>query len=310
MHALDDVAAEIEYSIVENRHRRYKGKKTLEQRKVDFRARTLREEIKDALGVPPGNNRRTINFDELNKDHDIFLKYLTEVCRKEDGGLHRAVSYTSQRSSLTFLYRRYNETQPIEFSTGLSESMLGVKNLCAQAQQHGEGNIEDGDRALSWRLYEKFNEWFLIEGTPEGIFGKAFSVLCVNLAARGKSTAQVCTKHMQWHDDCLSIAFAHVKDSQDGSDPIKKLPRSIYCNPLTHSTCPLTAIFDYAVLHGDVIKNPEDSLFPGSLANQAQRFGKLVKKYVKSTKLRSKMTLVLRSKISVFTRGENVPIQS
>ena len=88
------------------------------------------------------------------------------------------------------------------------------------------------------------NEFFLMEGTEEVMFGVAFSTLCVNLVAWGKSTAQVCTKHMRWTGDCMNIAFAHLRDAQDGTNSIKKLPRNIYCNPLKRSCCPLTALFD------------------------------------------------------------------
>ena len=216
----------------------------------------LRSEIRDALGEPPGHNRCTVDFEKLNQNIDVFLEYITN-CRKADGALHRAVSYTGMRSSLGHLYRRYDLVQPTSVSLDLKEAMAGTKNLCAQAQQHGEGNIEDGVRPLSWELYEQMNWFFLMEGTEEGIFGVAFSTLCVNLACRGKSTTQVCTKHMRWSGDCLSIAFAHLKDAQDGSISIKKLPCSIYCNPLNHSTCPLTALFDYAALNPDTIRNPK-----------------------------------------------------
>ena len=102
------------------------------------------------------------------------------------------------------------------------------------------------------------NEFFLVEGIEEGMFGVAFSTLCVNLADRGKSTAQVCTKHMRWTGDCMSIAFAHLSDAQAGTNNIKKLPRSIYCNPLNRSCCPLTALFDYAALNPDTIRNPKE----------------------------------------------------
>ena len=204
----------------------------------------LRSEIRDALGDPPGHNRRTVDFEKLNENISVFLEYITS-CRKADGALHRAASYTGMRSSLGHLYRRYDLAQPPSVILDLKEAMAGTKNLCAQAQQHGEGNIEDGVRPLSWELYERMNQFFLMEGTEEGIFGVAFSTLCVNLAARGKSTAQVCTKHMRWTGDCLSIAFAHLKDAHDGSNAIKKLPRSIYCNLLNHSSCQLTALFDY-----------------------------------------------------------------
>ena len=310
--AMDDVDADIDYSTVKAGHRKYKrhGNKNLEQRKIEYREKMLRLEIKDALGEPPKSKRPTINFAEFCRNLEIFLTYITDECRKQDGGLHKAVTYTGQRSSLGFLFRRYSVPPPPSFQATLKESMEGAKRLCSQAQQHGEGNVEDGNRPLTWSLYERFNEYFLIEGSVEGLFGKSFSTLCVNLAARGKSTAQVCTKHMKWNDDCMHIAFAHIKDAQDGSNAIKKLPRSLYCNPLTHSTCPVTAIFDYVVTNPDVISNPEESFFTGSLANQSQRFGRLVRRMCKNTSMRSRMSMVSMLKISVSTRGGNVLTQS
>ena len=80
----------------------------------------------------------------------------------------------------------------------------------------------------------------------------------------------------------MHVAFAHVKDAQDGGNSIKKLPCSIYCNPLTHSNCPIAALFDYMVLSPDVVANPEELFFPGSLSGLAQNFGRLVKKVSKN----------------------------
>jgi hypothetical protein len=58
----------------------------------------------------------------------------------------------------------------------------------------------------------------MAEGNKDGIFAAAFSRLTCNsnLACRGNSTSQVCTKHMEWVDDCLVIRFAHAKDQQRG----------------------------------------------------------------------------------------------
>ena len=147
--SLDDVDANVDYSNLQSKHRKYKGKKTLSQRKIEFRAKALRIEISDALGEPPGSNRPTVNFSEMTKDIGVFLAYLTEVCRKEDGGLHKAVSYTGQRASLGFLYRRYDQTQPPTFQAALTEAMVGAKNLCTQAQQHDESHVKDGSRPLT-----------------------------------------------------------------------------------------------------------------------------------------------------------------
>lgn len=182
------------------------------------------------------------------------------------------------RSSLTYLFRRYRELIPADFSQDLRECMDGVKRISTEAGQCGEGDLWDGDRPLTWGLYEAYNEFFRAEGGDEGIFGVAFSMLTCNLACRGKSTGQICTKHMTWEDDSMLIPFGHIKDNQDGTNAIKKLPRNCYCNPLNHSTCVVTAVFDYMALNPNVIAEAEEALFSGSLSAQSQRFGRLVAK--------------------------------
>ena len=78
----------------------------------------------------------------------------------------------------------------------------------------------------------KINEWFLQQGTPDAIYGAAFAKATVNLACRGDNTAQICTKHLMWSGDSVGIPFCHQKDHQTGDDPVKKLPRQCYSNPL------------------------------------------------------------------------------
>ena len=279
---LDDVTTEVDYTSVEQQYRQYKkngGKKSLDQRKAEYLVGLMKAEICDALGDPGTTpNRPTINLDVFNENITIFIEYLTTECRNVDGGIQKETSYTGQRSSVTFLYRRYKAVQPVHFQADMKESLEGVKRLSSIANQHGEGNVFDGDRPLSWGLYQRLNELFLNEGTAEGLFGAAFSKLTCNLACRGKSTGQICTKQMLWQDDSLEISFGHIKDRQTGSNSIKKLPRNIYCNPLELALCPVTAIFDYAAMHPDVIANGEEAFFVGALAAQAQRFGRLVKR--------------------------------
>ena len=277
VHALDDINADPDYTSLVQRHQKYKGKKSLETRKKEYRQGLLREEICRALGSPGTRPPRlTLDFEALNENIDVFVKYITEVCRKADGGIYKESSYTGQRSSLTYLYRRYKQFQPVPFQQELSEAMNGIKRLSSQANQHGEGNIYDGDRPLTWSLYRQFNTWFLAEGSEEGLFAAAFSKLTCLLACRGKSTAQVCTKHMKWLDDSLEINFGHIKDNQTAKNPIKKQGRNSYCNPLDLSSCPVTAIFDYMAMNSDIIAKPEEALFQGSLQAQSQRFSRIV----------------------------------
>ena len=51
---------------------------------------------------------------------------------------------------------------------------------------------------LPWPLYLQINDWFVEEGTAEGVFGAMFLKLTVNLACRGDNTKQVCLKHLMY----------------------------------------------------------------------------------------------------------------
>ena len=279
--SLDDISAEIDYSSIDSGHSKYRrrgGKLSKEERRKQYRIKLLRDEVKDALG-PAGTTPTTptVKFEELQADLDIFLKYLTEM-RKTNGGLFKPGAYAAYRSSFVYLFSRYKIYPDDAFRRELQEAMEGVKRITNEAVQSGEGNIYDGDRPLTWGLYEQFNKWFLAEGTEEGIFACLFSKLTCNLACRGNSTSQVCTKHVKWLDDCLEIPFAHGKDQQTGDNQLKKLPRHCYSNPL-NCACDLpSALLHYFVMNPDVINNPEECLFRGAIKAQSQRFSDMVDK--------------------------------
>jgi hypothetical protein len=93
--SLQDTVTEIDYSDVQQRYRRYQrngGKKSLEQRKADYRIELLREHVADALGTPGTNPpRQTVNLQLLEHDIDAFLKFITTV-RKPNNGLFKSNS--------------------------------------------------------------------------------------------------------------------------------------------------------------------------------------------------------------------------
>ena len=150
---LDDVKAEVDYSAVEAQYTKYKknkGKKSLAERKEDYKVALLCITIIESLGAPgtPATTA-TLNFDALEQNGDIFIEFLTENCRKADGGIMKDAVYKGFRSSLTYLYRRYRRTMPDIFSLDLKDSMEGIIRVSTEARQNGEGNIYDGDRPLS-----------------------------------------------------------------------------------------------------------------------------------------------------------------
>lgn len=251
---LDDINTEIDYGPINRGHSRYirhGGKKTLPQRRYDYRMKLLREEANHALGTPSTtHHRQSIKFEVLENNVDIFLEYLTTM-RKQNGGLFKPGAYSAYRSSFTYLFHRYKYLPSAGFANEMKECMEGVKRYTNEACQAGEGNIYDGDRPLTWGLYEQLNKWFFEMGTEEGITAACFAKLTCNLACHGNSTSQVCTKHIQWLDDCMQIMFAHGKDQQKGDNQVKKLPRHCYANPLNLASDLPSALFHYFVLSAE-----------------------------------------------------------
>jgi hypothetical protein len=188
---LDDANAEPDYSEVERRHPEYVrrgGEKSLDERKEEFRQNLLKEVISDALGAPGTTPRQqVIDFVAFTADVDTFVNYVTEI-RKDDGSLNKAGTYAGHRSSLTYLFRRYRYSPPPEFNEDLKEGFEGVKRMASEAMQAGEGNIYDGNRALTWPLYNQFNRWFENMGGREGVFACAYAKMCMGLACRSANT--------------------------------------------------------------------------------------------------------------------------
>lgn len=129
-----DANAEPNYSDVVRRYPEYVsrgGKKSLDERKEEFREGLLKEVICDALGAPGTPPRRqVIDFVAFTADVDIFVDYVTGI-RKDDGALNMARSYASHRSSLGYLFARYRYVPSGEFDEGLKESSEGIKRRLA-----------------------------------------------------------------------------------------------------------------------------------------------------------------------------------
>lgn len=114
-HELDDINTDPDYSAVEEQYPKYKknkGKKSLAERKEDYRVQLLRDCISHALGQPGTVPfARTVDFDALRSSCDLFVSYLCS-CRRANGGILKKAAYTGIRSSLTYLFRRYRELIP------------------------------------------------------------------------------------------------------------------------------------------------------------------------------------------------------
>ena len=189
--AILDTIQNVDYSsLVRTGKRRYRGKKALLTRKVEYLKDQYRKVIAEFLGAvgssPP---RRTVKLVKLTEDdnHNTFVSYLASR-RQTNGGLYKPNVYKGCHSGLSFLFFRYGVSKPTIFEDKVKNAMMGIKRNANCANQCGEGDIGDGKRPLSFELYKQFNIWFLALGTHKGLFGHAFAKLTFNLACRGDST--------------------------------------------------------------------------------------------------------------------------
>ena len=287
LHELEDLDAEIDYSPLFAK--RYRGTLTDEQRKVNYRIHLLRELIGATLG-PAGTDPRcaTVDLKAFTASPEIYAKYIetkVDTVPLPGGGtrikLRKPGVYSSYKSCLSYLFKRYKYDVPRGYERDVKEFMDGAVRIAAHATQAGEGDI-DTSTGLPWPLYLTTSGWFLDLDGEDGIYGNCFAKLTANLACRGDNTKQICTKHLQWSGDSIGIPFAHEKTHQRGNDQTKKLPRHCYSNPLDFRADFTSAVFHYLALHPERIAKPDESILHGTQDAQTTAFNRVLKKVLQS----------------------------
>ena len=150
---------EIDYSILTRK--RYRGKKTIDERKVELRKSSLADVCKSVLkdlsqvgGIELSWTSERIpltfvhNFqaptmatvDLEAVANDVAGSFFEYICnrKKQDGGLMMASCYTGYRSAFSFLFKRYGRRISEELKEEISDLMKGVKRIANQARQAGE----------------------------------------------------------------------------------------------------------------------------------------------------------------------------
>ena len=239
----------------------------------DFLKKIIRDEF---FGNPVFDPLRdTVSFNNLTVR--MIGDYICGRRNSTDGtSLLRGKVYSNIRSSVTFFYKRYKQPMPADLKEELQDLLKGVNRTVALAEQSGQGDIEEGKKAISLELYRLINKWFLQEDTKEAIFARAFASVTWNLNCRGESTASVCHKHLVWRTDALGIPFAHEKNNQTG-DSRKKQPRHCYSNPFDCCLDGVLALFEYLACFPEVLVDKDGPLFPGADESQTKRFSEILR---------------------------------
>jgi hypothetical protein len=93
--------------------------------------------------------------------------------RRQDGGLMRGKGYKNILSYIT-MYLNDNDCRlGARFIEDVSNIVIGIVRTVSQAEQLGEGNIEEGKREMTYELYVCLNKWLLQLGTKDAVFARA-----------------------------------------------------------------------------------------------------------------------------------------
>lgn len=285
---LQDIIETVDYDTMLSR--KYRGKKSVEERKNVYLFQQLRDKVAEVLGTPGSTtNKKTVTlFDQFVADPKIYVDYLAKR-RKGNGGLMKPSVYKSYRASLSFLFWRYEfqVPEPEQFNIRLKTYMDGIKRLANKARQCDEGNIiEDGKRPLNFEIFLQFNKWFLEMGTYEGIiYALAYSLATFNLACRGDSTLMICLKHLMWKGDATGVPFSHSKEEQLGDDPTRDchVTASAIRSSKQRTSSPYMT---QAATNLELFDNKDGPLFPGARDSHSTKFSNTLKIILKDPEKR------------------------
>lgn len=195
------------------------------------------------------------------------LRYLTTMVQR---GVTGKSTYGNLRSAVVYLFSATNTPLPGNFNIIMKKFFKGLHHTIVAAVQSTNKRLTEGKEPFTLSMYRALSKALLISAKKQDVFGHAFLVICWNLICRAKSTESIRHAHIGWHEDALSVVFAHMKNDQDGNRP--RDPRHIYANPVAPEICPILSLGVYFAVLGF---SEDGQLFPGG--NQYCRFLKVLK---------------------------------
>lgn len=155
---LDDINASVDYTHITHppRRRRYRGKKSVPQRKAEHRIKMLAVHVSEALGqAGTFATTCTVNLDAFTADAHTFAEYLASK-RKANDCLMKPGVYEGYRSSLTNFFRRYRFIPPEQYKSDLKVYLDGMVRLANEANQNGEVRYYDYIQLLCLILLSEY----------------------------------------------------------------------------------------------------------------------------------------------------------
>jgi len=168
------------------------------------------------------------------------------------------------------LFRDFKVIPSGEFIRELSVHFAAIRKNKAKEAANGSTPAESGKKPISFALYQKLLMVMLKQSDKKYVFASTVMILSWNLMS--KNTMNICSSHINWIEDALTILFAHQKNDQYGE---RRDPRHIYANPHLPHICPILNLAMYLIVYPLVATDPK--LFRGKC--QYERFRKIMKDF-------------------------------
>jgi len=90
----------------------------------------------------------------------------------------------------------YSVKQSAQFDLELTTIFKGLKRQLAKEKLHGKGKTQTGKLPISYALYRRINEYYLLEKNTEAIFARSFPYITWNSVCRASNTVTIHLHHL------------------------------------------------------------------------------------------------------------------
>lgn len=215
-----------------------------------------------------------IDFGHLS--HLDFLEWVTGL-KKASGEEPGFSSLNGHKSALKNLFRDYKKQLSPEFSSELAIYFSAIKRTKAKAAASGEVPAKVGKDPMNMSLFQCLMKMILKQKKKHFCWAHTMLTISWNLMCRSRNSLAICSSHMGWSEDALTILFAHQKNDQSGD---RRDPRHVYANPTMPHICPILSLGIYLIVYP--MREGHPALFSGDY----DRFRKILKNFYQTEEVK------------------------
>ncbi|EGZ30208.1 hypothetical protein PHYSODRAFT_381840, partial [Phytophthora sojae] len=130
----------------------------------------------------------------------------------EQRGVTGKSTFGNVRSAIVYLYTQTESPRPHDFDPQMRRFFKVLHHTVTRVAQSSNERISEGKEPFSFSMYRSVAKAMLQSTRKQDAFGHTFLLVCWNLMCRAKSTESIRHAHLSWHEDSITITFAHMKN--------------------------------------------------------------------------------------------------